>query len=424
MSKINNTVSKGDKFESQVHDLIKKMLDNDSFIVSGKKSKIFWKKGYYSQDRKKDIIFDISIETYLENATNYSSLIIIECKDYKGTVPVNDVEEFGQKLNQVGEHNTKGIIFTKTAFQLGASNFAVSKGIGIAIINSENEIDWINYRKDNKNLTNNTETINSDSSQINKSKSFFAFVDNVAFDNLPELLINLGVIDKYVLQQNKIYVPFKTDEQIEEKINQLQTDRFYREGKLISDDLCKTLSESLNVEFIFDENLGFDEKDRILGKITFKPLKIYITKEVKLNLYRWRFTLAHEVGHLILHEEILREYLGENIDIEKTLSLTGKFPEKANKFMEIQANKFASMLLLPEKPFLREVGKYFIEQNLNKGYLYVDSQRVNQTLLYNLLARLKERFEVSNEVSRYRLASFGLIKGETMMSVKDILQDN
>jgi Zn-dependent peptidase ImmA (M78 family) len=82
------------------------------------------------------------------------------------------------------------------------------------------------------------------------------------------------------------------------------------------------------------------------------------------------------------------------------------------------------MLLLPEKPLLKEVRKYFIEQNLNKGYLYVDHQRVNQILLYNLLARLKEKFEVSNEVSKYRLASFGLIKGETMMSVKDILQNN
>jgi hypothetical protein len=151
---------------------------------------------------------------------------------------------------------------------LGASNFAVSKGIGIAIINSDNEIDWINYRKDNKNLPNNTETNNSDSSQITKSKSFFAFVDNVTFDNFPELLINLGVIDKYVPQQNKIYVPFKTDEEIEEKINQLQTDKFYKEDKLITNDLCKFLSESLDVEFIFDESLGSDGEDKILGKIT------------------------------------------------------------------------------------------------------------------------------------------------------------
>jgi hypothetical protein len=98
MSKIKNTVSIGDKFESQVFDLIKKLVENEDFIVSGKKSKVFWKKGYYSQARKKDVIFDIAIETYLNaNAENYSSLIIIECKDYEGTVPVDDVEEFGSK---------------------------------------------------------------------------------------------------------------------------------------------------------------------------------------------------------------------------------------------------------------------------------------------------------------------------------------
>lgn len=252
MSKI-KTISKGDKFESQIHDLIKKMVENGDFFVSAKNSRVFWKKSYYSQARKKHITFDIAIEVYLnEKAKDYSFLIIIECKDYAHAVPVDDVEEFDSKLSQIGEHNTKGIIFTKTSFQMGASNFAVSKGIGIAIINSDNEIDWINYRKDNKNLTNNSEAANPNSSQINRSNSFFAFVDNVAFDNLPELFIKLGVIDKYVVQQNEIYVPFKTDEQIEEKINQLQIDKFYKEDKLISEDLCKYLSESSNVQFIFN----------------------------------------------------------------------------------------------------------------------------------------------------------------------------
>lgn len=123
MSNINNTVSKGDKFESQVHDLLKKLLENEDFIVSGKKSRIFWKKGYYSQARKKDIVFDISIETYLENARDYSSLIIIECKDYEGTVPVNDVEEFGSKLNQVGEHNTIRNNFYQNCFSVGSVKF-------------------------------------------------------------------------------------------------------------------------------------------------------------------------------------------------------------------------------------------------------------------------------------------------------------
>ena len=61
----NNTVTKGDKFEDPVFNLLRKLLENDDFFVSGKKSSVFRKKGYYSEARKKDIIFDISIETYL-----------------------------------------------------------------------------------------------------------------------------------------------------------------------------------------------------------------------------------------------------------------------------------------------------------------------------------------------------------------------
>ena len=53
MSKSINTVDKGDKFEEQVHSILKKMVENDEFIGSGKRSRIFWKKGYYSQARKK-----------------------------------------------------------------------------------------------------------------------------------------------------------------------------------------------------------------------------------------------------------------------------------------------------------------------------------------------------------------------------------
>lgn len=371
--------------------------------------------------KKKNIIFDIAVETYLNNATNYSFRTIIECKNYDGNVPVDDVEEFDSKLNQIGEHNTKGIIITKTAFQVSASNLAMSKGIGIAIINSDNEIDWISYRKDSNSSAKEYKDSNSSDKII--SKSFFAYFDNLSFDNLPDLLINMGIIDKYFFQQNKIYIPFKTTEQIEQIISRLQVDRIYKENRLNTNELCKHLSETLDVKFIFEENLGSQDKDNILGKITFKPLRIYITNELKQNVYRWRFTLAHEVGHLLLHNELLKDYLGENIDIEKSLSLSGEFPKEMNKYMEIQANKFASILLLPAEPFLKEVGNYFVEQNINKGFLYLDHQRVNRNLVYNLLSRLKEKFEVSMEVAKYRLVSFELIKGETMKSVKDILNN-
>jgi hypothetical protein len=102
-----NTTAKGDHYEDRVYKVLQKLLQDDALIVSGKHSKIFRKKAYYSKDRDSDIVFDISIEAYLPGAENYSLLILIECKDYSSSIPVNDVEEFAAKVSQVGEHNTR-----------------------------------------------------------------------------------------------------------------------------------------------------------------------------------------------------------------------------------------------------------------------------------------------------------------------------
>lgn len=417
MSK-NNTTSKGNKLESRVYELIKLLLENDEFFVDGKKSKVFWKKGYYSQARKKEIIVDISIETYLKNSQNYSFLTVIECKNYDHLVPVDDVEELDSKLGQIGKHNTKGIILTTKGFQVSASNLAMSYGIGIGIITAENEIDWIAHRKN----TGKSDINNQVNASDNEFKNFFAFVNNLSFNTLPNLLIGIGIIDKYVFQPSIIKIPFISPEQIEAEINKLPNESIYQNDKLISENLCEYLSNAFKVEFVFDETLGNQEGDEILGKITFDPLKIYITKELQLNKYRWRFTLAHEVGHLILHQDTLKNYVTENIDIAEMLSLSGKFSSYTNKYLEMQANKFASILLLPKEPFLREVQKFFDKENLRRGYLYLDHQAVNQKLFRDLLLILQAKFDVSSEAAKYRLYSFNLIKNNDMKSVQEILK--
>lgn len=294
----------------------------------------------------------------------------------------------------------------------------MSNRIGIGIITAENEIDWIAHRKN----TGKSDIHNQVNASDNEFKNFFAFVNNLGFNTLPNLLIGIGIIDKYVFQPSVIKIPFISPEEIEEIINKLPNESIYQNDKLISENLCEYLSNAFKVEFIFDETLGNQEGDEILGKITFDPLKIYITKELQLNKYRWRFTLAHEVGHLILHQNTLKNYVTENIDIAEMLSLSGKFSSYTNKYLEMQANKFASILLLPKEPFLREVQKFFDKENLRKGYLYLDHQAVNQKLLRDLLLILQAKFDVSSEAAKYRLYSFSLIKNNDMKSVKEILK--
>lgn len=128
---LESTTAKGTRLENQVFDLVSKLLKNDNFIVPKKTSKVFKKKGYFSSKREKDIIFDVTIETTLPNADKYSILTIIECKNLNKKVTVDDIEEFGSKINQVGEHNTKGIIISAHSFQQSALSIAKKEGIGL-----------------------------------------------------------------------------------------------------------------------------------------------------------------------------------------------------------------------------------------------------------------------------------------------------
>jgi hypothetical protein len=138
-----NTVKKGDAFESDVYKYIEKELLNDRLFVSGRLSKLFSKKGYYSRDRDTNIITDISIETYLPNAENYSLLTIIECKDYNRTIPVDDIEEFYSKVQQIAGVNVKAIFCTTSALQASALKFAESKKIGVMRFLPQNQIDYV-----------------------------------------------------------------------------------------------------------------------------------------------------------------------------------------------------------------------------------------------------------------------------------------
>lgn len=419
-----STLETGDVFENKVFRIIQDLLVNEKFFVPGNNSKIFQKKGYYSESRKSEIIVDISIETYLGNVDKYSIITVIECKNYgKRGVPVDDIEEFDSKLNQIGEHNTKGIIITNSTFQRSTISLAISKKIALVHISDGGEVDWINYRKDQKEsgpTSNNIEDISYEFTKLN----FFGFCENKKYYTLPDLLIYMGVIDLYVNQPKYINIPYRTEDEIEKEIEGFSTNEFYNNDRLDTEKLCNHFTKTCNVSFNFDEELGSDRSNKVLGKISLNPLKIYITKGLHLDPHRWRFTIAHEIGHLVLHRDEITRYLDEYTDNELTISMHGfDLSPKYNKRFEIQANIFASRLLIPQYQLINHVKDYFDKEDIHKGYLYLDSQRCNIDLTYRLLFELQEHFNVSKEVARIRLIGQGLLR-DTIddMSIKNILR--
>lgn len=138
-----NTVAKGTLFEDRVFNAIKRELVSERLGLLPNSCKIFKKKKYYSKIRKEHIEIDISIEVFLPNATNWSFLWAIECKDYKNALPVNDVEEFHAKIQQVAGDNVKATLILSGALQKGAFEYCKSLGIGVVRLLPDSEIECI-----------------------------------------------------------------------------------------------------------------------------------------------------------------------------------------------------------------------------------------------------------------------------------------
>ncbi len=140
-----DTVAKGDRFEDAVFASIQELLKNEQLGLSPSQARLFKKKGYHSKDRDSDIIVDISVELWLPKANTYSLLWVCECKDYSHPVPVDDMEEFKAKLDQIAGKNVKGVFASRNALQRGALNYARSNGIGIIRILPDDQVRWVLY---------------------------------------------------------------------------------------------------------------------------------------------------------------------------------------------------------------------------------------------------------------------------------------
>lgn len=410
---------KGDEFEIRVFELINDLLQNNEWFVPGKVSKIFWKKAYYSEKRKSNITFDITIETFIPGAERYSLLTIIECKNLNHKVSVDDVEEFNSKISQIGEHNTKGIMIAANTFQEGAYQYGKSQGVGMARLTTSDKLDWINFRKEKPAyLFNPSELKLNFTEELTLGEKFIATANNKGFNNFADLLLELGIIDRYNHKEKYFKIPFLTDKRVNEIVNKLIGRGVYTQNTLDIEKLCNFLSSVYPVSFELKEILP----QGILGKIEFNPFKISVSASLKDDLSRWRFTLAHEVGHLILHSKLLCEVLDAKTDTELSLSLKHSVSDATNRRLEYQANIFASNLLIPVE-FLTPLARaYFQKENIKKGYLYLDHQPVNQQLVFTFLHQISTVFQVSLEVAKIRMVTLGLLEDTTDNSLRAIFK--
>lgn len=104
---------------------------------------------------------------------------------------------------------------------------------------------------------------------------------------------------------------------------------------------------------------------------------------------RQRFTVAHEVGHFLLHQEetLHVDRQGVFARLRSNRSSEGSDPE------EIEANHFAASILMPAR---------FLERDLGASR-HIDSDDDE------FIARLAKRYEVSSQAMLIRLINLGYV---------------
>ena len=121
---------------------------------------------------------------------------------------------------------------------------------------------------------------------------------------------------------------------------------------------------------------------------------LYIDKQRYLDgryQNRLRFSLAHEIGHFILHKSVYESFNIENFS--DFYNLIKDIPQEQYSYLETQANKFANFLLVPRNILINCKNK-IIKEKITMPLEKIDEK----TLDSYLSIPISKKFGVSEEV--------------------------
>jgi len=188
------------------------------------------------------------------------------------------------------------------------------------------------------------------------------------------------------------------------------------------------LKETYDVPFCFEHDLGYSRPGcKILGRFDFKPRQILIDRLLPYDSPRFRWTLSHEIGHLVLHRKLnpmlITTVTPQFVDTREQLHFIRTSKRSELEWIEWQANQFASALLLP-RPIIH-TALVTIQNQLEirrPGSIYLDDQRHNLRDYVTILRLLAERMNVSRTMLRIRLLNLGILI-DARPSRRDHIQD-
>lgn len=202
------------------------------------------------------------------------------------------------------------------------------------------------------------------------------------------------------MDYSKLKISPLSNKQIREEADRVRA-KFW--GDKIPVDIEHILEAKLKISIIplpgLQDQISFD------SFISSDWSKIYVDNDRYMsdNYYqRVRFSLAHELGHLILHREIFESL--EIKSIEDYYRFYREAPGDQYGFLEAQANKFAGYLLMP-----REILEQYREKCLakvRKKLIGTSLENIDDLELIEFIAgEIAEIFNVSAQAMEIGLKS-------------------
>ncbi len=199
------------------------------------------------------------------------------------------------------------------------------------------------------------------------------------------------------MEYKKIKVPFLNNKEIKSKVDLFRAKYW---DKIIPINMEGIIELKLKIDIFPIPNLqnsfGMD------AFITSNWNLIYVD-ELRFKDERFqnrlRFSLAHEIGHFILHKDIYNAFKIKNID--DFYKWHNQIPQEQYSYLETQANKFANYLLVPRDNLAIERDKALkIIKNKSIPIEKMDKGMINSYISIFI----SKKFGVSEEVIQISLS--------------------
>jgi Zn-dependent peptidase ImmA (M78 family) len=185
----------------------------------------------------------------------------------------------------------------------------------------------------------------------------------------------------------------------------------YKQIGLIADQFLSQHHQSFTLPIPIEEIVESKMRLKICEQINLKKdydVEGFLTSDlttifIDLNIYinfenRARFTIAHEIGHLILHGKLFKELKINSInDLYK---LSANISDEDYRWLEYQAYSFASHVLVPKQLLLQE-----LKRKIGKI-----PQQESPEIIAPIAQDLLNIFQVSGEVMLRRLQKEEIVK--------------